>query len=99
MPIPLDESIHIPATEAEVVSLRWLQSVTIVADGPTVESSAIITYRPMRNNGELLPEVRSVGVHELFRCCREVPEAKAVMDALLAAVIPIENWLKSQGEK
>ena len=99
MPIALETPIEIPAIPAETVSLRWIQSVTIVADGPAVESSAMITYRPMRNDGSLLPESHTVAVAELFRCCREVSEAQAVMDALLAAVIPIENWLKSQGEK
>lgn len=96
MPVPLNMPIDVPAVPAETVSLRWIQTVTIVADGPRAESSAIITYRPLRSDGALLSEVSSISVAELFRCCREVPEAQAVMDALLASVIPIENWLKAQ---
>jgi len=91
------QPITIPATEAKEFPQLWLTSVQIAAPS-TTEGFAVISAAPYNSETKemALELTKRISIHNLWKAVSEVPEAEAAMNALLAAVEPLEAWEKSQ---
>lgn len=91
-----DNPVVVPAKEEEVYPHLWVNhvSVTTTAVGEGRVTICIVPYNAETQKINLDPQVsRVVSTDKLWQALNEVPEVRAAMNAILAAVQPLQTWV------
>jgi hypothetical protein len=94
-----EQPIIIPATEEKQFPHLWLKNIRI--DSNSVDQGMIMISAAPYNS--LTKEigggtVKNIHVRDLWKAVQEVPEVAVAMNAILAAVEPLDAWNKLQLE-
>jgi len=100
MPIIPDQPIVVPAVPAETYTEQWIYN--LVVHSPAINSGRVQIQLlpfdptvPKIGPGELLENIET---DRLWDAVAEVPEVAAAMQAVLAAVGPLRDWIAAQVE-
>ena len=103
-PIPRDEPFVIPASPEETFDSIWLRSINIYAPNTSTASPTEGSLPYEGANEKVLITADNEGVEYInvpsrtngrkpfWQCVDEVPEVKAAMDAIIAAVPALRTW-------
>jgi hypothetical protein len=98
MPIIPDQPIVVPAVPAETYTEQWIYN--LVVHSPAINSGRVQIQLlpfdptvPKIGPGELLENIET---DRLWDAVAEVPEVAAAMQAVLAAVGPLRDWIAAQ---
>lgn len=91
------QPIVIAATPEKQFPHLWLKDIHISSKSPN-EGMIIITAVPYNaETKEIGPgTVKNIMVRDLWAAIERVPEAAAAMQAIIAAIEPLEAWNKDQ---
>lgn len=102
-PIPLKEQIQVAATTAKTFDSLWLATIQIKTPQPTGpddpeftqrDGSIYLEYYPLKSGtGELHRVPVEIRSDKLWDAVAKVPEVAAAVEALLAAIRPLEDFV------
>lgn len=92
-----EQTIVIPATSEKQFPHLWLKNIHIDARS-TNQGHIMIGAAPYNSSTQEIGDgiVKNIFVKDLWKAVQEVPEVAAAMNAILAAIGPLENWNQSQ---
>jgi hypothetical protein len=100
MPIIPDQPIVVPPVPGETYTEQWIYN--LVVHSPAINSGRVqiqlLPFDPVAPKigpGELLENIET---DRLWDAVAEVPEVAAAMQAVLAAVGPLRDWIAAQVE-
>ncbi len=100
MPLQNTETLVVPATEEKTYPHLWLYNTIIHA--PSIYSGRIlIETLPYNSNTKEIgsgANMVPIATDKLWQAIDEVPEVKAAMDAIFAAVEPLRAWITAQNQ-
>lgn len=101
MPLQIGDPVVVPSTIEKVYPHIWIYNLIIHAPSTTSEARMTIEYYPMSDDGELYTKdgIKTITTNEFLRCSREVSEVGNAYNAVLAAIIPANNWIIAEKEK
>lgn len=96
-PIQMENPIVIPAKPQQVFDLVWVQQLVIDLPGPNEpqdKSICSIAICPMNESGELFDQTEQIKTSRLLEAASEVPEVANAINAVVAAIPALKNWIK-----
>jgi hypothetical protein len=97
MPIPLPEIIQTPAIPQKSFDILWIYNLAI--NCPTTTRGTVrISCLPMSSTtGELadLSLMQNIHTSRLFEAVQAVPEVAAAFQAVIDAIVPLQEWIAS----
>ena len=92
-----EQPITIAATEEKQFPHLWLRNIRIDSNS-TNKGTIMISAAPYNSSTKEIGGgiVKNIHTMDLWKAVDEVPEVAAAMNAILAAVEPLEAWNKSQ---
>ncbi len=92
-----EQPIIIAATEEKQFPHLWLKNIHINSNS-TSEGTINISIAPYNSSTKEIGSgtIRNVRVRDLWKAVAEVPEVATAMNAIFAAIEPLENWNKLQ---
>ena len=92
-----EQPIVIAATEEKQFPHLWLKNIHINSNS-TSEGKINISIAPYNSSTKEIGSgvIKSIRVNDLWKAVAEVPEVAVAMNAIFAAIEPLENWNKSQ---
>ena len=92
-----NQPIVIEATKEKKFPHLWLKNINISSNSPN-EGMIMISATPYNaQTKEIGPGiVKNIMIHDLWGAVENVPEAAAAMQAIIAAIEPLEAWNQSQ---
>lgn len=98
-PIEIENPVVIPAKPQQVFDLLWVRSLTIDLPGPNEpqdKSICNIAVCPMSQSGELFDNLELIKTSRLLEAAAEVPEIANAINAVVAAIPALKNWIKAR---
>lgn len=105
-PIPLKRAIDVPAKQATTFDSLWVTAIGIRCPVPTSPAdpsfasrpgTVYVEYYPMKSGtGELHSVPVEIRSEKLWHAVATVPKVAAAVDALLAAIRPLETYNDGQ---
>jgi hypothetical protein len=100
MPITNPNPIIIPPTPEVTYPHIWLYNVMIHA--PSIDTGRItVEALPYNADTQSIASgdyVQKIETSDLWKAVEEVPEVEQAMQAILAAVVPLKNWIDLQNQ-
>lgn len=102
--IPDGEEVITDPVPEKIHDKRWFLEFLLRSTSLRSSGYVAFTYCPWTGNPQDDPlvqvngvsNIRRVETSELWQAMQEVPEVAAAIEALKAAVVPLENWLKNK---
>ena len=95
MPLQNTETLVIPAVEEKTFPHLWLSNINIYAQS-TSNGHVFIETLPYNGDTKEIgsrDNVVVISTDRLWQAVDEVPEVKAAMDAIFAAIVPLRDWI------
>jgi hypothetical protein len=88
-----NQTIVIPATEEKQFPHLWLKNINISSKSLD-RGHILISAAPYNSNTKEIGEgtIKNISVDNLWKAVEEVPEVAAAMEAIFAAIEPLEAW-------
>jgi hypothetical protein len=92
-----DITITIPASDAKQFPHLWLKNINISSNSAD-KGLIMISTAPYNSQTKEIGNgtAKNIMVRNLWKAVEEVPEVAAAMNAILAAVEPLDAWNKLQ---
>jgi hypothetical protein len=93
------EPVKREPVEEKTFDAMWLTSVVTITPTPFDVGKVVITWKPMASDGELLDDERRIECESLMVAVQEVPALQQAFGAILASVVPLQDWIAKQAEE
>ena len=92
-----EQPITVPAVEQKQFPHLWLKNIHISSNSPK-EGMIMITASPYNATTKEVGQgtIKSIMIRDLWAAIENVPEAALAMQAIIAAIEPLEEWFKIQ---
>jgi hypothetical protein len=85
------------AIPEKVFNILWLSSLAVITPTPGGENRIVLTHKPMASDWEVLHDQEErVASDELMLAAQEVPEVGIAFGAIMAAIVPLTEWIKER---